>query len=122
MYMVLLTTGVKGASGVEACIRCEIKGMSFSAWASFYAKPEGARGDDSDECDDADDSDASQTKGAGGGKKKESNTIYFATVQSFEDRKIEDLLKYKDHVTHCTPCNLDPDINYVSMTNHGRCH
>jgi hypothetical protein len=94
--------------------------MSFSAWASFYAKPERASGDNNDdEGGDADDSDASQTKGAASGKKKESNAIYFATVQSFDDRKIEYLHKYKDHVTHCTPCNLDPDINYVSMTNHG---
>jgi hypothetical protein len=44
-------------------------------------------------------------------------TKYYATLEEFEKRTLEELHKYKDHVTHCTPCNLDPSRNYVCILN-----
>jgi transketolase N-terminal domain/subunit len=42
-------------------------------------------------------------------------TKYYATLEEYGRRTIDELHEYKDHVTHCTPCNLDPSRNYVSM-------
>ena len=42
-------------------------------------------------------------------------TKYYATLEEFGRRTLVELHKYKNHVTHCTPCNLDPSRNYVSI-------
>jgi hypothetical protein len=86
---------VKGTSGSESCIRCRIKGKTLAEWTHFYSGNTGI-----------------PVRSFGGGK-KDSNTTYFATIEFFPERKREDMDKYKSHVTHCTPCNLDTERNYV---------
>jgi hypothetical protein len=86
-------------------MRCLIQGKSFAAWAKYYGTSSTNPA-------------SSTSTTAAGGKKKESNTKYFATLEVFPDRKIEDMDDYDGHVTHCTPCNMDPDINYVSDNSH----
>jgi hypothetical protein len=93
-------------------MRCFVKGKTFSEWASEYRDVPGDVVDAA--ASDADDESPGGTKGAPGGKKKESNTHYYATILCYEERKVEDIRKYNNHVTHCTPCNLDPALNYVS--------
>jgi hypothetical protein len=92
-------------------MRCVITGKSFAGWAKFYGTS--AKDPSANSTTQAGDPAANSATQAGG-KKKGSNTKYFATLEVFADRKVEDIDKYEDHVTHCTPCNLDPENNYVS--------
>jgi hypothetical protein len=90
-------------------MRCRIEGKTFAEWVEFYSGG-------TDRVGNVANAQLKRLKTRDvGGKKKESNTHYYATLEVFASRKVEDMLKYKDHVTHCTPCNLDPRRDYVSM-------
>jgi hypothetical protein len=109
MVCSIIVSGVKGTAGAEGCMRCRIEGKTFADWVEFYSGGTDRVGTVAGE----------QLKRLKireiGGKKKESNTHYYATLEVFPSRKVEDLSDYTEHVTHCTPCNLDTRRNYVSQ-------
>ncbi len=106
-------TGTKNPAAVEVCIRCKIEGKTPIGWSKYYSHQYWARNDK-----------AAATSG-GQFERGSITTKYFATLEVFERRTKEemnelvqiddkDVRKCGDHVTHVTPCNLDPSRNYVS--------
>ncbi len=93
--------GTKGTAGVEVCIKCKVEGKTMQEWSKFYAQRWYAEGDLEAALQDPFDKDEATTK-------------YYATIDPPVCRSKDEMQKYENHVTHCTPCNLDPSRNYVS--------
>jgi hypothetical protein len=102
IVLYVISTGTKGTAAVEVCIKCKVQGKTMKEWSAYYSHQPWAKKKKKVD-----------TKFAKG----DFMTKYYATLEEFEERRIEEISKYTDHVTHCTPCNLDPSRNYVSIPN-----